>query len=290
LFFPPVSAQFIPPPHQNPWRAELFVLRLDLLHPALGGNKWFKLHRWFEKPEIEQAEVLSSMGGPWSNHLIAFSAMCQMAGKKAELWVRGEEPAEKNQRLHYLEKQGCRIHYLSRSDYRLLRESRQHPTDSGIPFLPEGGFSEDAVLGVEEKMAPLTRGWSTVLCAAGTGTTAAGLIKGAKRGTHIAVFPALPAEEQIESNIKKLLQNRVPEGVSYKVEQAWPSLRFGKINSETEAFSSDFRTKFAIPLDPVYTTRMMMSLMTGPGRKYLDRKGRILFIHSGGLFMPPEHD
>jgi 1-aminocyclopropane-1-carboxylate deaminase len=286
LDFNTVTAQFIKPPEKNPWLAELFVLRLDLADPALGGNKWFKLFRWFDIHAKQKTTILSTMGGPWSNHLVAFSEMCFRTGKTPELWVRGEEPEIKNPRLIYLAKHGALINFISRDKYRELREMDAHPLDSTIPFLPEGGRSVEAVSGVKEKMSPLTHGWPLVLCAAGTGTTAAGLITGASAGTQVIVFPALKAVSQIEENIKKLTNNFTPDGVNYKVEQAWPELRFGKITQEIKQFTAEFLKSHDLPLDYVYTARMMMNLMQGPGRKYLNQARRCLFIHSGGLFMP----
>jgi 1-aminocyclopropane-1-carboxylate deaminase len=260
------------------------------MHPVLGGNKWFKLQKWFEREDVEAAPILSSMGGPWSNHLVAFAEMCFLKNKKPQLWLRAEMPTRPNARIRYLLDRGAEFRPLSREAYRKLREFSRHPENPDIPFLPEGGFSEEAVFGVEKWMPPLTHGMHTVFCAAGTGTTAAGLIRGAAEGTHVAVFPAVLAEEQIKENILRHLGPEENRKNSFCIVEPSPRLRFGKITEEIKSFTAAFERDYGIPLDPVYNARMMINLLKGPGRKYLEEPVRCVWIHTGGLFIPEGYD
>ena len=48
------------------------VLRLDLVHPLAGGNKWYKLR--YNLQGLQPGERILSFGGAWSNHLHAESS------------------------------------------------------------------------------------------------------------------------------------------------------------------------------------------------------------------------
>jgi 1-aminocyclopropane-1-carboxylate deaminase len=49
----------------------LYLLRLDLIHPVVSGNKLFKLHYFIEQAKLNNVERLITFGGAYSNHLIA---------------------------------------------------------------------------------------------------------------------------------------------------------------------------------------------------------------------------
>ncbi|MBK7587744.1 MAG: hypothetical protein IPI22_05115 [Bacteroidetes bacterium] len=67
------------------------LLRLDLWHPAISGNKWFKLKYNLEQARKENKRGLLSFGGAYSNHLHALA----YAGKEFSFHtvgiIRGEE-------------------------------------------------------------------------------------------------------------------------------------------------------------------------------------------------------
>ena len=60
---------------------QLAVLRLDELHPIVSGNKWFKLKYYLQQAQEQNAEIIASFGGPYSNHLVALA----FAAKKYRL-------------------------------------------------------------------------------------------------------------------------------------------------------------------------------------------------------------
>jgi 1-aminocyclopropane-1-carboxylate deaminase/D-cysteine desulfhydrase-like pyridoxal-dependent ACC family enzyme len=55
---------------------ELSILRLDLLHPEISGNKWFKLKYNIEEAMHYGQNTLLSFGGAFSNHLHAMAFAC----------------------------------------------------------------------------------------------------------------------------------------------------------------------------------------------------------------------
>ena len=84
----------------QPWIAEEFsagglnvdVLRLDLIHSVISGNKWYKLKYHLEQALIGKYKMLLTWGGAYSNHLVATAFAAQSIGLPSVGMVRGEAP------------------------------------------------------------------------------------------------------------------------------------------------------------------------------------------------------
>ncbi|MCH8136924.1 MAG: pyridoxal-phosphate dependent enzyme [Proteobacteria bacterium] len=133
---------------------DLNVLRLDLVHPSVHGNKWFKL-----KGNIEQIRKLGcnrvvSFGGAYSNHIYALAALGKLLGFKTTGFIRGEIVRPLNPVLAFADNAGMQLVAISRGDYRRKHEPeflRQLLADFGDCYLlPEGGSNLLAVKGCEE--------------------------------------------------------------------------------------------------------------------------------------------
>src|SRR3954470_17138619 len=62
------------------------VLRLDLIHPVISGDKWFKLKYHLQEAVQQNKKGLLTFGGAWSNHLVAMA----LAGAQAKLSTLGD--------------------------------------------------------------------------------------------------------------------------------------------------------------------------------------------------------
>ena len=49
------------------------LLRLDLLHPIVSGNKFYKLRYYIELAIENGTSTIASFGGPYSNHIVALA-------------------------------------------------------------------------------------------------------------------------------------------------------------------------------------------------------------------------
>ena len=58
---------------------------------------------------------------------------------------------------------------------------------------------------------------------------------------------------------------------------------YAKVNRELITFINDFKEAYGIPLDPVYTGKMLFGLSDLMNRGYFPENSRILAIHTGGL-------
>ena len=70
--FQPVCRIDHPSSHYD-FRATVVVLRLDLVHPVVSGNKWFKLKEYMAEAK-QLKKVLLTFGGAFSNHIVATAA------------------------------------------------------------------------------------------------------------------------------------------------------------------------------------------------------------------------
>ncbi len=93
----------------------LDFLRLDLIHPEISGNKWFKLKYNIEAALKQGAESILSFGGAYSNHLHALAYAGHVSGIKTIGILRGEEV--KNPTLDDCQAWGMALHFISRAEY-----------------------------------------------------------------------------------------------------------------------------------------------------------------------------
>src|SRR5690606_32591364 len=69
----------------------LTVKRMDLVHPELSGNKWYKLKYNIQEANKQGHQQLLTFGGAYSNHIYATAAAAKLAGIHAIGMIRGEE-------------------------------------------------------------------------------------------------------------------------------------------------------------------------------------------------------
>jgi len=58
---------------------------------------------------------------------------------------------------------------------------------------------------------------------------------------------------------------------------------YGKVSNELIQFINDFYKKYKIPLDPIYTAKMVFGVLDLIDKNYFPEHSKILMIHTGGL-------
>ncbi len=272
------------PIHQVTYKNHtFFIKRDDLIDPFVSGNKWRKLKYILLDAAAKNKKHLVTFGGAYSNHLLATAAAAAKHQLKATAFVRGEEVS--NEMLSLCKIFGMRLHFVSRESYRnkLQLFEANYGNDEDAYFINEGGAAPEAIIGCAEIIAELTQPFDHIFCAAGTGTTAAGLLKGINQlnlNTQLHVIPVLKggnflAEEiaSFEPNLTKL--------------QLHTDYHFGgyaKTNRELISFIKDFTAKTGILLDPIYTGKMCFAINDLIAKNQISKEAKILAIHTGGLF------
>ena len=68
--------------------------------------------------------------------------------------------------------------------------------------------------------------------------------------------------------------------------ELWEAYHFGgyaKVDSKLITFMNDFKTTYKIPLDPVYTAKMMYGIFDAIQTGKIPKNAKVLAIHTGGL-------
>lgn len=284
----PTPLQPISHPLLSEKGVELWVLREDLLHPTIPGNKWRKLKYNLLAAQEQTAETLVTFGGAFSNHIAAVAAAGQEFGFQTIGYIRGEEMLPLNPTLQFAQSSGMQLKYLSRADYRLRNETRFQAeiekTGQKLYLLPEGGTNQLAVKGCTEIVSDLTQSWDVLCVAAGTGGTLAGMIAGAAGSGQIIGFPALKGGDFLRDEVADLVQ--ADSGQAFNNWTLQTEYHFGgyaKHKPELLSFIRNFQEQHGILLDPVYTGKLLFGVFDLIGKDHFKEGTRIVAVHTGGL-------
>lgn len=265
------------PPFNN-----LFVKRDDLIDPYISGNKWRKLKYILAKAKAENKTHLVTFGGAYSNHLVATAAAAARSGLKSTAFVRGEEV--KNEMLLLCSLFGMQLIFTDRESYRNKHQlfELHFGTNDEAYFIDEGGASPEATIGCAEIISELLENYDHIFCAAGTGTTAAGLLKGIQQqglNTKLHIIPVLKGGSFIKDEIAKYtpLSDHLVLHLDYHFGG------YAKTTPELINFIKTFTAQTGLLLDPVYTAKMCFAIADLQKKGFIGEDDNILAIHTGGL-------
>ncbi|MBO6183102.1 MAG: 1-aminocyclopropane-1-carboxylate deaminase/D-cysteine desulfhydrase [Chryseobacterium sp.] len=264
-------------------KVKLFIKREDFIHPAISGNKYWKLFFNINNYLENQPEnpLIITFGGAYSNHISAVSAAGSLSKVKTLGIIRGEELEQKwrdNPTLLYAKRNGMNLKFVSREEYRhkeKLTEFLQHEFPEAL-IIPEGGTNKNAVQGVKMMLNDDTKDFDYLCTAVGTGGTLAGISEFCEDNQEVIGFKVVE-DSSLESKISELTSNRN----FYLTDAAFGG--YGKINDENIRFINDFKAKFDIPLEPIYTGKMMQKVFEMIDADYFPEGSKILCFHTGGL-------
>lgn len=289
--FPPI--QQIDSDIANSAGVKLYVLRLDLMHPWVNGNKWFKLKYNLLEAKEKNFTTLLTFGGAYSNHIFATAAAGKLFGFQTIGVIRGEETSPLNSTLSFAVQQGMQLVYLDRNTYRQRNTTELHAKlkerFGEVFIIPEGGSNLNGVRGCTEIVAQ-AGDFDVVCVACGTGTTFAGIILSLYQQQRAIAFPVLKNGAFLKQEIETLLQNYLAANSTPNTSPApWELIcdyHFGgyaKVNDELLKFSQQFQQAHGVPLDYVYTAKMFYGVMDLLKQGFFRNGDRILLIHTGGL-------
>lgn len=267
-----------------PHGIQLTFKREDQLHPHISGNKFRKLKYNILQAKEEGKGKLLTFGGAFSNHIAATAAAGKMHGLPTIGVIRGDELVDKvgeNPTLAFARDCGMSLKFVSRDLYRqktdesFLEELRSIYGD--FYLVPEGGTNMLAVKGCEEILDAGDAMFTHITCAVGTGGTIAGIARSAQPGQKVLGFPALKGEG-LSVGITAL---GAPD--NWQLISGYHFGGYGKVTEELIVFMNDFFDKTGIPLDPVYTGKMVFGVIDLARKGYFPDNSKILLIHTGGL-------
>ena len=269
---------------ENNKDVSLHIKREDLLHPIISGNKFRKLKYNLEEAKNKGFKKLLTFGGAFSNHILAVAAAGKEFGFKTTGIIRGEELRDKiaeNPTLKQAQELGMHFIFVTREEYRNKNEETQL-LNWGIQLnnfyiIPEGGTNELAIKGCEEILTKEDEVYTHICCSIGTGGTISGIINSSTQNQKIIGFSSLKGEIMSGEISNFVLRT------NWEVNNNYHFGGYGKVNEELITFLNNFYKKTAIPLDPIYTGKMVFGVLDLIENDYFEKGSKILLIHTGGL-------
>ena len=294
----------------------LWVKRDDAVGPAMGGNKTRKLEFLFGEAQACGAAVVATFGGLQSNFARQMCAAARGLGLEAHCFYFAPRPARLEGNLLLAELHGARLHFVpfggnedggltverASQLVRLLAAVTPGCLGRRSYFMPVGGHcttgARGYVAGALELNAQLREHGleqATIVTAAGTGGTLAGLMAGRQLlGARFQLlgidvgklwrgFPASIAalasalcarlgqpHTFAAADVPLIEGNYVGPGYAHDTPESVEALR--RLAAEE-----------GLLLDPVYTAKAMAGVIDLARRGRWQASDDVVFLHTGGL-------
>ena len=263
----------------------LNIKRDDLLHPVISGNKWRKLKYNLARMQQQGKTELLTFGGAFSNHIHA----CAAAGKEFNLVthaiVRGPDLDLNNPTLKFAKQCGMQLHVVNRLEYRQRNDkaylSALQARFPNAYILPEGGTNEFALEGCKELAQSLPE-HDYLICPTGSGGTLAGLIEGSSNKSTLLGIAVLKQADYLRDEIRAL-SPRAKSQNNWQLLTQFHDGGYGRFTSELWQFCQYMLQQYQLPLEPIYSGKMMYALWQLINNDYFPSGSKIIAIHTGGL-------
>lgn len=263
------------------------MLRLDVVHAGISGNKWFKLKYNLKDAVSKGFDTILTFGGAFSNHIHATAIAASKTGLKSIGIIRGERVEPLNPTLRDAENMGMNLYFISRSAYR-NKSDQDFIEELKMKFgefylIPEGGTNTNAIRGASEILNEIDCSYDFLISPVGTGGTISGLIAGSNEPGRILGIPVLKGDF-LKGTIKSLVFD-----FCSKNKDNWQLITdyhfggYAKFNPDLISFINTFKKSHNIPVDPIYTGKMMFGLYDLIKQGYFEAGTRIIALHTGGL-------
>lgn len=268
----------------------LLVKREDLNHPDVSGNKWWKLKYNLEAVAATPSRTLLTFGGAYSNHIYATAAAAFALGLSSIGIIRGEQHAILNPTLRFAVEHGMQLHYVDRITFRNKSSDQFQQWISkrfgDVTVIPEGGSNHLAVKGCAEFAAHELAAvpFDHLYLAVGTGGTMAGVICGLPNEKSVTGIPVVKGGDFLKKTIADFVL--MFSGRHYNNWSLQTDFHFGgyaRTDAKLMAFIDEMKMKYELPLDHVYTAKLLWAVMEQIKSRAFQRGSTILVLHSGGL-------
>ena len=273
-------------------RLKVYVKRDDLIHHHISGNKYRKLKQHWENFRNGSYNEVIAFGGAFSNLLHTLSFIGHRSGVPMTFYVRGDGPDPNNPTLSTILHNGIRLKFLDRQTYRMKHEAHvleQLISQHDKPYvIPEGGGGLPAGPGsaeiVEELQEQLASNPNYLVMDLGTGGTFSGVMNAIPADTGLIGIPVLKGmdwQATLNAQLDKDVDTPLPDQV--RLIEDYHFGGFAKFNTKLVDFINEFRISYGIPLDPIYTGKMVYGIMNLIKLDFFSKDSTIVWVHSGGL-------
>ena len=263
---------------------KVFIRREDLIHPFVSGNKFRKLKYNLLQAKKENQHRLLTFGGAYSNHIAATAFAGKENGFQTVGVIRGEEleaKIDENPTLKFAQDCGMKFEFVSREQYRMKESSdfisKLNEKYGSYYLVPEGGTNSYAILGCEEILTNEDFIFDYICCSVGTGGTIAGISNSITGKQKVLGFPSLKGDF-LQKDICNFAKHD-----NFSLISDYHFGGYGKVNEELILFINTFYKEYKIPLDPIYTGKMVFGVIDLIKKNYFPENSKILLIHTGGI-------
>ncbi|MGB0806550.1 MAG: 1-aminocyclopropane-1-carboxylate deaminase/D-cysteine desulfhydrase [Salibacteraceae bacterium] len=264
----------------------VFMQRDDLLHPGISGNKWRKLKFNVLDAASKKLNTLVTVGGSHSNHIAAVAAAGKEFGFKTVGLIRGYEGYRNNPTLKQAAEMGMDIRFLDKAQYNELHDVHLPKLEKEIGsyyFVPMGGGNELGTQGSMEIVNDTPHNTTHIAVACGTGSTLAGIHLAAQQNQNCIGFPVMKNGDFIRDEVIEFQKNFSKPVSKLNLVTDYHFGGFGKMKPELLDFINLFYKKHQIPLDGIYTGKMMFGLFELIDKNHFPTGSILTAIHTGGV-------
>lgn len=272
----------------------VWIKRDDMTGVALGGNKVRKLEYLLADAKNKGYDLVMTTGQAQSNHAMLTAACALRLGMDCVLVLkkRGVTERKGNQVLNYL--MGVKVVFVDTDSYDdIYEEMDKIAAEMGrkVYKIPCGGSNALGSLGYVDCMREIAESgqrFEHIVCACGSGGTAAGTVLGAKiymPDSHVMCsmvdsdpFDVIVPKLMHES--AALLESDVEIPVPDLLDMCGPGYSIPSAEGN-EAIAMMLRLE-GIVLDTCYTGKTFAGLIKRAREGYYKPTDNVLFIHTGG--------
>ena len=257
------------------------VLRLDLIHPVTGGNKWFKLVKNIEKFRSGNYEGILSFGGPYSNHIAALATACKEEKIPCIGIIRGDEEQSVNITLTRAVNDGMKLHFVNRTIYRQLRDPDfrkvfLHDFQNFL-MIPEGGSNDEGMEGCRQIAGFVDEHFTDVMVAVGTGATFSGIRQ------QLSSSQNLWGIKVVDAGQEQLIEQYTGKSESSFISDDYIFGGYARKSASLQRFVEGWNQSNKVQIEPIYTGRLFLAAAEMLEKGVFGENPRLLVIHSGGM-------
>lgn len=284
----------------------IYLKRDDFTGSELSGNKIRKLEFAIGEALTKGCDTIITAGAIQSNHCRATAALSARLGLKCELVIRGEEPNDFEGNIFLSNLLGAQIHYISSDEsvYEKMEEVSKNLELEGRKayLIPIGASNAVGSLGYVENIKEIIKqekdlglDFDAIVLPVGSGGTYAGLWYGnesLKNPKDIIGFSVSDTAEEFTLAIKKILIDmyKIDEVIKEDIDESRIIINDNYLG-DGYALSKMHEIEFiyeiakleSFILDPVYTGKAFLGMVSEIEKGAFNNYNNILFIHTGGL-------
>lgn len=232
-----------------------------------------------------------SMGGPYSNHLLALAEIGNLLKIRTIGYIKGDESEWKaNLFIPQLRDRNMEIRPVSRTLYRQWHEERRNPLSpkeqENWLWVPMGGTDEKSVDSVKSWAQQLLSRFplsTHFVLPVGSGGTMAGFASALPKNIQLLAIPCWKGDDTYGSVLlKTILGQDFQRNIQWQMDYHFGG--FGRSTPELVQFCHLVWKENGFPLEPVYSGKAFYAVSDLIRKNHFPKGSTVVLVHTGGVF------